>query len=231
MKKVKVSHSIASSVPILIFGAGGHAKVVIDCAEKSKKFKVIAVVDEKAKSSAFCGHLVISESEIEKFLKKQKKQVYAVVAIGDNTLRSQVAHKIKENFMKLKFAVIVHPSAQLGKNVEIGEGTVVMAGAVINTDSQIGQHCIINTRAAIDHDCFLANFSSVAPGCTLGGKVKIGKNSAISLGASVIHGISVGDGTVVGAGATVVEDIPANVIAFGTPCKVIRKRPDNEPYL
>jgi acetyltransferase-like isoleucine patch superfamily enzyme len=106
-----------------------------------------------------------------------------------------------------------------------------MAGAIINPNSTIGEHCIVNTASSIDHDSILERFSSVAPGVITGGNVRVGEFSALSLRAAVIHGCSIGPHTIVGAGATVLKDIPAFAVAYGTPARVVRTRAAGEKYL
>jgi acetyltransferase-like isoleucine patch superfamily enzyme len=106
-----------------------------------------------------------------------------------------------------------------------------MPGSILNSDSKIGEHCIINTKASVDHDCAIEDFVSLAPGVILGGNVTIGQHSAISLGTSVIHFIKIAEHIVIGAGSTVLFDIETQVIAYGTPAKMIRKREIGERYL
>jgi acetyltransferase-like isoleucine patch superfamily enzyme len=106
-----------------------------------------------------------------------------------------------------------------------------MAGTVVNSDSRIGAHCIFNTKASLDHDCVMDDFSSLAPSVTVGGVVRIGAFSAISLGANIIHGRSIGAHTVIGAGALVWSDMPDHCVAYGVPAKMIRLRAEGEKYL
>jgi sugar O-acyltransferase (sialic acid O-acetyltransferase NeuD family) len=212
---------------ILVFGSGGHAKVVIDIIERTDDYEIEAIV-EPAQSSktSFFDYPVISESSLSQFTDR-----YAIIAIGDNALRMNIVNRLISNKSTLEFVSVIHPSAQVGRDVSIRPGTVVMAGAVINPGTQIGYHCIINTRASIDHDCKLADYASVGPGATLGGAVSVGKSSSISLGANIIHGITIGNDSVVGSGAVVVEHVPDKVVAYGVPCKVIRSRQLGDPYL
>ena len=99
-----------------------------------------------------------------------------------------------------------------------------MGGAVINSNTTIGEHCIVNTNSSIDHDCKMEVFSSLAPGVTTGGNVYIGEYSAISLGAKIIHNVVIGKHTVVGAGSTVLKNLPDNCVAYNTPAKIVRNR-------
>ena len=203
---------------VVVFGAGGHAKVIVDILEQMGKFRIAALVAPNGAGTKVMGYPVVAA--IPKGVKA------GVIGIGDNFRRSQVAEEIPG----FRFVAAVHPSAILGRGVEIGAGTVVMAGAVINPETKIGKHCIVNTRASIDHDCTLGDFASVGPGSTLGGKVKLGSFTAFGLGANCIHEITIGEHSVIGAGAAVVENIPALSVAYGNPCKVARKRNPGDPY-
>jgi sugar O-acyltransferase (sialic acid O-acetyltransferase NeuD family) len=142
-----------------------------------------------------------------------------------------MAEKIRLLAPDFTFITAVHPSAQIGREVSIGAGAVLMAGTVVNSDSRIGAHCILNTKSSLDHDCVMDDFSSLAPGVTTGGVVQIGAYSAISLGANIIHGKNIGAHTIIGAGALVRENILDHCVAYGVPARVIRKRAEGEKYL
>jgi len=212
---------------LLIFGSGGHAKVVIDVIEKAGDHQIFGImVSKRGLEDHFLGYRVYGDDELEAIERR-----IGIVAIGDNWIRARVFENITTLFPDFRFVSAVHPSAQIGKAVSIGEGTVVMAGAVINSGTRIGQHCIVNTKASVDHDCCLMDFSSIAPGVTLGGNVRVGAYSAVSLGAAVLPGVSIGEHSVIGAGAVVIRDIPGKVVSFGVPGKVIRSREIGEKYL
>jgi len=216
---------------MLVFGAGGHAKVVIDIARKAGFF-VVGVVDEaQAAGSEFCGASVLGRTaEIVRIC--QEIQCSAgVVAIGNNMLRANVVQNILDVYPQFQFVTLVHPSAVLGENVLIGEGSVIMAGAIVNPAANIGRHIIVNTKASVDHDAQIGDFTSIAPGATLGGNVGVGEHTAIGLGANVIHGVTIGKHTVVGAGALVNKALPDFVVAFGVPARVVRARVAGDRYL
>jgi sugar O-acyltransferase (sialic acid O-acetyltransferase NeuD family) len=204
--------------PILVFGSGGQAKVTIDILELRGSIKIAGMIDNTSESKGFMGYKILGgDDELSQLGLKS-----GVLAIGDNYIRSKVANKILSIIPDFKFVNAIHPSAQICNNVEIGEGSMIMAGVCINSSAIIGSHCIINTNATIDHDDNIGNFVSLNPGVSLGGKVTIGAYSSIGLGSSVIHELSVGEHAIVGAGSVVVKDIPSNVIAYGNPCRVVR---------
>ncbi len=212
---------------IFIFGAGGHSKVVIDIIENLRTFRILAIVgNSETKQVTHQGYPVITEAEIKNY-----DGHTAVVAIGDNLVRSKVVSKVMREFPHMHFITLIHPSAIISKSVTIGTGTVIAAGAVVNPATTIGDHCIVNTLSSVDHDCIIGNYASIGPGSTLGGNVKIGDYTAISLGAKVIHNLEIGPHTIIGSGSTVVKKIPSEVIAFGTPCTVRTSRKIGDRYL
>ncbi|MES3037775.1 MAG: acetyltransferase [Bdellovibrionota bacterium] len=211
---------------VVIIGTGGHAKVVHDILIQEGKFKPAAFfsLDKNLKSFLELPHYHQDEFGQHEF-------THGVVAIGDNWLRAQAVRTLNAINSKFQFVTTVHPSAVVGNGVKLGVGTVVMANAVVNPFSVIGDHIIINTSASVDHDCQLENYCSIAPGAVLGGNVKVGQYSAVSLGAKIIHGRSIGEQTVIGAGALVVGDVGSGVVAYGTPCEAKRNRKAGEKYL
>lgn len=217
---------------IVIIGASGHAKVIIDIVEKEKHFAIVGLLDMSRKpGDTLLGYPILGPEESLPEFQAVFGITGGIVAIGDNWIRNKVVEKMRKIQPNFQFVSAIHPSASIGKNVEMGAGTVVMAGAVINPDSKIGRFCILNTRCSLDHDGKMGNFSSLAPGVITGGNVHIGAFSAVSLGANIIHGIKIGAHSVVGAGATVLEDIPDHAVAYGVPAKVTRERKKGEKYL
>lgn len=215
---------------ILVFGSGGHAKVVIDIIEKSNKYEIFGIIDSfRPLKQTVCGYEVIGDESI---LLKIRSEIYGgIVAIGDNWVRKKVVEKIMAIQPQFKFVHAIHPAAIIGNSVKIADGTVVMGGTVINSNTSVSEHCVINTHSSIDHDCRIGSFASIAPGSTLGGNVTVGDCTAISLGAKVIHSLTIGSHTVIGAGSTVIHDIGSNAVAYGTPAKIVRARTNGAKYL
>jgi sugar O-acyltransferase (sialic acid O-acetyltransferase NeuD family) len=203
---------------IFVFGASGHAKVVIDIIERQGRYEIafLADDDDALKGTELFGYPVVGGKGELAALGVGR----GIVAIGSNPARSAVAGWLVANGYQLVSAV--HPSAQLARGVSLGEGSVVMAGAVVNPDTKIGCNVIINTRASVDHDCTVEDGVHVAPGVTLCGTVCIGSLSFIGAGATVIPNLSVGSRVMVGAGATVVRDVPDRVTVVGSPARVMK---------
>lgn len=212
---------------VVIFGAGGHAQVLIDILELVGVYRIAGIYDDSPHlvGKLIYGYPILGAIGSNVAIRK------GIIGIGDNDQRSLIAQRILEKMPDFEFISAVHPSAIIGKNVSIGPGVAVMAGSVVNPNTVLEAHSVVNTMSSVDHDCHLAPFSSVAPGAHLGGNVRLGNRSFIGMGATVIQNIQIGQDTVVGAGATVVSNLPSQVIAFGTPAKVTRKRDTKERYL
>jgi acetyltransferase EpsM len=195
-----------------ILGVGGHAKVVID-AVKSSSHQIQSVYDDdpKAHNTEFCGFQV--QGSIDSSIDGN-----SVIAIGSNQIRKKISQRVT----KVTWKSVIHPSAIVADDVEIGEGTVIMAGAVIQPGTKIGKHCIVNTGACIDHDCEIEDFCHIAPNCSVAGGVTIGEGTFICIGTAISHYVSIGSWATVGAGAAVIEDIPDNCTAVGVPAKPIK---------
>lgn len=217
---------------ILVFGASGYAKIVIDIIEKEKKYYVAGLIDPDLEpGSEVHGYNVLGKDEDLKALSEKHNIKGGIIAIGDNWVRKQVHDKIIQIQAAFNFVACVHPSVSIAKGVKIGKGTIIMARCVVNSDSKIGEQVIISTRASLDHDGKMDDFSSLAPSATTGGNVSIGKFTAIGLGANLIHNITVGEHSVIGAGSMVNKDIPSFKVAYGVPAKVIRDRVEGDRYL
>ena len=203
---------------LLIYGAGGHAKVVCDAALHAG-FRVRGFLDDDPERHGQSLWDLPIMGGLE-WLEKSRPKCALVLAIGDNRARQRAAERLAA--LDIPLATVVHPSARLGRGTRLGEGTVVLAGAVVNADTLIGRHGIVNTGATVDHDCVLGDFVHIAPGAHLAGGVRVGNSTLIGIGACLLPGVCVGEGAVVGAGAVVVEDLPDRVIARGVPARVVR---------
>lgn len=197
---------------LIIIGAGGHGKVIADIALKNGYRDICFVDDEISESSlgfpvigGICDvkHLINNETEF-------------IIAIGNNAIRKKIAEECNLNWITL-----IHPSAQIGFNVSIGKGTVVMAGAIINPNTIIGKHCIINSGAIVEHDNLLEDYVHVSPQTALGGTVTVGECTHIGIGAIVKNNVNICRDCVIGAGAVVVNTISRRGGVFiGVPARI-----------
>ena len=196
-----------------IFGAGGHAKVLLDIASLLEvKIDGLFDDDENLWDKSFYSSVVLGGKV------QLPESETSIVAIGDNDIRQKLVSYLCEK--KYSFLSLMHPQAVISSSASLSSGTVAMAGVVVNADSKIGEHCIINTRSSIDHDCVIDNFVHVAPGAVLCGGVTVGELSLIGAGATILPGVKVGKSCTVGAGAVVLNDLPDNSKVWGNPAKL-----------
>lgn len=192
---------------INLFGASGHAKVIMDIIE-AQGDNVGVLYDDTPHCSYIHGHSVLSASA-------NTPEGDMIVSIGSNKFRKSVAERYN-----VPYARAIHPDTIISSTVTIDEGTVVMQGAVIQSDAKIGRHCIINTGASIDHECKIGDYVHIAPGSTLCGNVTVGDGTFIGAGTTIIQGIKIGKWCTIGAGSVVIKDIPDGKTAYGNPCKI-----------
>jgi sugar O-acyltransferase (sialic acid O-acetyltransferase NeuD family) len=202
---------------LLIIGANGHGKVIADIALKMNKWKNIAFLDDDEKIKSSMGLDVIGKS-YEAINYKEKYEIF--VAIGNNATRESIITKLK--LEDASIPTLVHPNAVIGKNVNLGYGTAVMAGVVINSCTKIGKGSIINTSATIDHDNLIEDFVHISPGAHLAGNVKIGHSTWVGIGGVVCNNIDITSNCMVGAGAVVTRNIVEIGTYVGVPAKKIR---------
>lgn len=217
---------------IVIAGSSGHAKVVIDVVEREGRYRIAGLIDGfRAVGERTMGIAVIGTEDALPKLVAAHDLRGAIVAVGDNFARAQLAARLSRLCPTLAFVSAVHPQASVAREVTIGPGSVLMAGARVNPCSAVGAHCILNTNASLDHDCTMENFSSLAPRAATGGGCRVGAYSAIGIGAVLAQGTSVGEHAVIGAGAVVLRDMPALTTSFGVPAKPVAARRPGERYL
>lgn len=217
---------------VLIYGASGHAKMIVDIIQKTNKYSMQGFIDSyKSVGQVVYGYGVIGNLSRLPALIKELNIEGIFIGVGDNSNRQAAYDKIKRAAPDLGFFSIIHPNATIARDVEILEGTVIMANVVINANAKVSRFCILNTASTLGHDCHMDGFSSLASGVTVAGNVKIGFCSAICLGATIIQNLSIGDQTVVGAGSLVLKSIGNNKTAFGTPIHTVKDRLSNSKYL
>lgn len=193
---------------LVIIGNGGHAKVIRDIISKTTN-NFSGFYDDQTSSS---------ENYLGSISKISECKDGIICAIGSNEVRKRIV----TNYLNLYWSTVIHPSSILAESFYIGHGTMICAGAIIQTDVKIGRHCIINTKASIDHDCIIEDFVHIAPGSTLCGNVKVGELTFVGAGTTVKNGITIGKNVTIGCGSNIVSDIPDNCMVYGNPCKVIK---------
>lgn len=204
---------------LLIFGAGGHGRVVADTAEAGGEWSEIAFIDDKYPDLCSSGSwpVVGSSSDMQQL---RNSWDAIVIAIGDNRLRYELQQTASSAGFPL--ATIVHPSAQIAGQIEIGEGSVVFANAVINSGSRLGRSVILNTAATIDHDCVIGDGVHISPGAHIAGDVVVAKLAWVGIGSVIINGVAVGEAAIVAAGAAVISDVDIGQTVAGVPATTIK---------
>lgn len=189
-----------------LYGASGHAKVIIEILELCG-IDVVGLFDDNPEIESMLDYNVLGSYD-STILKNDQ----LIISIGNNELRKKISENVSAIFGKA-----VHPLAVISKRSSIASGTVVMGNAIINSDTSIGKHAIINTSASIDHDCIIEDFVHISPNATLCGGVKIGEGTHIGAAAVIIPGIKIGKWATIGAGAVVIRDVPDFTTVVGNP--------------
>ena len=217
---------------IVLFGSAGHAKVIADIVEHEGLYKILGLIDMNQPLGTECfGYDVLGSDDKLPQLTKERNIEGGIICIGDNWVRHLIAQKILKLIPDFHFVKAVHPKAQIARQVNLKRGTVVMAGASINSGSEIGEFCIVNTNSSVDHDNIFADFSSILPNAATAGNVRVGAFSVLGMGASILHKVQIGTHTVIGAGSIVLKDADNYSVVIGSPAKVKRARKMGEPYL
>ncbi len=191
---------------VLLYGGGGHAKVIIDCLWDSG-YAVQGIFDDNPMLKSIAGIDIIGSYSSLIF-----PELPIIISIGDNAIRKKIAQSVSHTP-----GFSVHPSVLQSPSAQICQGCVLIHGAIIQADVQLGVYCIVNTGASVDHDCVVGDYVHIAPHATLCGNVKVGEGSHIGAGATVIQGIKIGRWVTVGAGTVIIRDVPDYAVIVGNP--------------
>ena len=208
---------------VVIIGAGGHAKVVIDIILQREKILndnliIKGILDDTFKENEekkIFGIPIVGK--INKIL-ELPSNIYYIIAIGNNTIRKKIA----QNYEKIKYITLIHPKAVIAENVSISTGTVLMAGSIVNSYTKIGKHCIINTGSIIEHDNTIEDYVHISPRATLCGGVIVEEESWIGAGSTIIQGLKIGKKVIIGAGAVAIKNVENFSTMIGIPAKNIK---------
>jgi UDP-perosamine 4-acetyltransferase len=210
------------SLPIIVVGGSGHAKVLVSTLLLEHR-EVLGFVDPDPSLPPILGICRLGDdNELFRHGPDRVRLVNGVGSGRSTELRKSVYARFRER--QYVFDTVIHPSASLAPDVHAGEGLQVMAGAMVQTGTRLGENVILNTGAIVDHDCILGDHVHVAPGATLSGCVHLDHGVHVGTGASIIQGIRVGAGSTVGAGAVVLHDVPAGTTVVGVPAKELSKK-------
>lgn len=199
-------------VIMIVYGASGHGKVIIDILESLGQSDITVWDDE--------DKLPVWGYPVRRPLPTLEVNDKIIISMGSNATRKKVVERLGS---AVSFGKAIHVAAYVsGRILVIGEGTVIMAGVIVNPDVSIGRHCIINTGASVDHDCVIGDYVHISPNAALCGDVHVGEGTQVGAGASVIPGIKIGKWCTIGAGAVVINNIPDYATAVGNPARIIK---------
>lgn len=212
MQQMQQQLNLLMETKIYLYGASGHCKVVIDILQSNDE-EPTGIIDDNPKTEQLLGVPVIHSS---KFVEEVNQKM--IVSIGDNAIRQKIVYKISGNFH-----TAIHSKSTVSIFSKIGEGTMIMAGAIVNPDAIIGTHCIINTAAIVEHDCVIEDYVHLSPNAALAGGVTVGEGTHIGIGAVVIQGIKIGKWATIGAGSVIIKEVPDYAVVVGNPGRIIKQ--------
>jgi sugar O-acyltransferase (sialic acid O-acetyltransferase NeuD family) len=204
---------------LVIIGAGGHGREVLDVVEAinavEPTYKVLGFLADgpgaheplARRSAQILGPTSLIDSLDADY----------VVAIGNPVARADIDRRYMSK--GLVSPVFIHPASSVGSDVHLGPGSVVMAGARITTNLVAGRSLQVNVNATISHDARIGDYVTISPGCNISGNVELGDSVYLGTGCVIIPGVKIGAKTMVGAGAVVIRDLPSGVTAVGIPAK------------
>lgn len=205
--------------PIIIIGAGGHGRVVLD-ALLATGVKVLAFSDSRddLQGTTIQGVQVISDDMmLARFAVGTVALANGIGMVGVTQVRREVFDRFHE--LHYEFVTVLHPSAVVASDVTLARGVQGMAGCIVQTGTTIGENTIVNTKASIDHDCRIGAHVHIAPGATLSGGVAVGDGAFIGAGATICQGVVIGSRATIGAGAVVLRDVSGGTRVVGVPAK------------
>ena len=199
---------------VIVIGAGGHAKVIVDIVRKSGD-NLVGFLDDSKESGTECFDAFILGTT-DSYAEYADKEF--IIAVGNNAVREQLAQKMQG----VSFYTAIHPTAVIGEGVSIGKGTCVMANAVVNADAKIGNHCIVNTASVVEHDNILSDYVHISPAAALAGTVTVGERTHLGIGSCVKNNITICADVTVGAGGVVVKNITEAGTYVGVPARKVK---------
>lgn len=211
---------------MFIYGVGGHARSVANLA-RDLAIPVEGFISKDKSNNQVDGVRIYSLAEIQDI----QSVIVCAIAVGDNFSRYVVKDEIRKLIGdQINFPALVHPTAYIAKNSDVGEGAIIFPGCIVGNNVRIGAFSNLNTRSSIDHDSKTEEFSSMAPGSVTGGDVMIGCRSAVLIGATISHQVQIGDDTVIGGGSTLLSSTGDSELWAGGPARLIRSRQPDEKY-
>lgn len=217
-----MQHNAPIKKDVILYGAGGHSKVLIATIEAEGIYKIKGLLDDNPLKHGQInyGYSILGGGERLEYLKKSGVQ-QAIIAIGDNPIRKRIYLLLKES--GFAFINAIHPSAVVLRGLKISEGVLIAPHAFVGADVHLGLNVVVNVGAIVGHDCRVGPFVFIGPHVTLGGSVTVQAHAYIGMGASIFPGVSVGKNAIIGANTLIRHDVPANakVVGFSEPTLII----------
>lgn len=207
---------MAKNAEVIVIGGGGHAKVIIDILQQRGEYSLLGIIDYQNSQTELLGLPVLGDDSILCELRESGVQ-HAIIAIGNNDSRRRLAEELQN--LGFNFINAISSYAYISPYAQLGCGIAIMPGAVIQTDTTIGDHAIVNTHVSIDHDSTIGAYSHIAPGATLTGDVLVGQGAFIGAGATVLPQRKISEWAIVGAGAVVTHDVASHQTVTGIPAR------------
>lgn len=200
----------------LIYGAGGHGRVLLDTLRLLDQEPDGFIDDVKV------GATIEGLPSFGSTILDERDDIEVYHGIGYIDVRRRIDRDLEARGVRT--LTVVHPAAFVSPTAELGEGTVVYAGAMVNTGARVGRAAILNTGCVVDHDCEVGDYTHISPNAALGGGVTVGDGTWVGIGSSVIELVNIGANAILGAGAVAVADVPDRVVAVGCPARVVKRR-------
>ena len=200
----------ASRQPLVVYGAGGHGRVVAEAADAGG-WEVVGFLDDATTDDSTLPFPLLDPDD------RALREAAYIVGIGDNAVRRRIGRELHDTGRVL--AIVVHPYAVVSPSASLQPGVFVGPGAVVHTDAELHTGAIVNSAAVIEHDCRVGEYSHVAPAAALGGNVTIGADTLLGLNCTVLPRCNIGRGCTVGAGAVVTRNIDSDQTVAGVPAR------------
>ena len=212
-----------SKIKAVFWGASGHAKAVANAVRYDPGIEIVGYLDDvniDRHGQEFEGKPILGGCEQLDILKGQGVTSF-ILGFGHCSRRIEVGEMLAEKGFNL--LSIIHPRAIIASDTVVGEGVVVLAGAVIDPGCRIGKYTIINNGVIVSHECIIGEGTHICPGVSIGGATTIGRGCWLGIGSTIIDKINIGDNVFVGAGSVVTKNLPSGYMVYGNPAKIIRK--------